>query len=192
MIIHCHQKLKLKWTCKSTSNLCQALREKGYQVSVRSISNLLHKLSYSLQSNRKTKEGGSHPDRDAQFLFINNKTKEFQKANQPVISVDTKKKELVGNYKNTGKEYHKKGQAPEVNVYDFPNQEKGKVAPYGVYDLSENKGWVSMGISSDTAQFAVNSIRSWWLQMGQETYPQATTLYINADGGGSNGRCYLF
>ena len=177
----------LKWTCKSTSNLCQALRAKGYQVSARSIGNLLRKLGYSLQSNRKSKEGGSHPDRDAQFLFIDNKTKEFQKANQPVISVDTKKKELVGNYKNTGKEYHKKGQAPEVNVYDFPNQEQGKVAPYGVYDLSKNNGWVSVGISSDTAQFAVNSIRSWWLQMGQESYSQATTLYINADGGGSNG-----
>ena len=185
----------LRWTCKSTSNLCQALCEKGYQISQRSVGNLLQKLGYSLQSNRKTQEGGNHRghrrcaygERDAQFLFINNKTKEFQKANQPVISVDTKKKELVGNYKNAGKEYHKKGQAPEVNVYDFPNQEKGKVAPYGVYDLSKNKGWVSVGISSDTAEFAVNSIRTWWQEMGQETYSQATALYINADGGGSNG-----
>lgn len=177
----------LKWTCKSTYNLCQALLEKGYQITPRSISNLLQKLGYSLQSNRKRIEGGSHQDRDAQFLFINNKTKEFQKAFQPVISVDTKKKELVGNYKNAGKEYHKKGQAPEVNIYDFPSQKTDKVAPYGVYDLSKNKGWVSVGISSDTAEFAVNSIRTWWLQMGQKTYPQATTLYINADGGGSNG-----
>jgi transposase len=177
----------LKWTSKSTLKLCQALRGKGYQISQRSVCTLLEVLGYSLQANRKTKEGGNHPDRDAQFSFINNKVKEFQKAKQPVISVDTKKKELIGNYKNAGREYHKKGQTPEVNVYDFLDEEKGKVAPYGVYDLDKNQGWVSVGISSDTAEFAVNSIRSWWNEMGQETYKNATCLYINADGGGSNG-----
>lgn len=177
----------LKWTSKSTHKLCQALREKGYQISQRSVCTLLEGLGYSLQANRKTREGGNHPDRDAQFALINNKVKEFQKEKQPVISVDTKKKELIGNYKNAGREYHQKGQPRLVNVYDFLDREKGKVAPYGVYDLDKNKGWVSVGISSDTAEFAVNSIRSWWAQIGQETYKNATCLYINADGGGSNG-----
>ena len=177
----------LKWTSKSTLKLCQALKEKGYEISQRSVCTLLWGLGYSLQANRKTNEGGNHPDRDAQFSLINNKVKKFQKAKQPVISVDTKKKELIGNYKNAGREYHQKGQSPKVNVYDFLDKEKGKVAPYGVYDLDKNKGWVSVGISSDTAQFAVNSIRSWWSEIGQETYQNATLLYINADGGGSNG-----
>jgi hypothetical protein len=144
-------------------------------------------MGFSLQSNRKVNEGGKHPDRDEQFKFINNKVKEFQLQQQPVISVDTKKKENIGSFKNAGQEYHKKASAPQVNVYDFIDKEKGKAAPYGVYDLKQNKGWVSVGISSDTAQFAVNSIRSWWYEMGKESYPEATSIYINADGGGSNG-----
>lgn len=177
----------LKWTSKSVSKLHEGLGRRGYSLSPRSVYNLLVALGYSLQSNKKTKEGGDHPDRDAQFSFINKKAKSFQQNGYPVISVDTKKKELVGNYKNPGREYHKKGEAPQVNVYDFPDKDKGKVAPYGVYDLNKNKGWVSVGISSDTAEFAVNSIRSWWGKMGKESYKNASALYINADGGGSNG-----
>ena len=177
----------LKWTSKSTRNLRSALQEKGYNVSQRSVCDLLAMLGYSLQSNRKTKEGGDHPDRDAQFIFINNKVELFQQDDLPVISVDTKKKELIGNFKNPGREYHKKNQAPEVNVYDFLNKEKGKVAPYGIYDLDKNKGWVSVGISCDTEEFAVNSIRSWWYEMGYHHYEKSSAIYINADGGGSNG-----
>ncbi len=177
----------LKWTCKSALNIAKALWTQGYQISERSVHTLLEKMGYSLQSNRKTKEGSDHPDRDAQFRFINNKVKSFLQESQPVISVDTKKKELIGNYKNRGREHHKKGQAPEVKVYDFLDKEKGKVAPYGVYDLAKNKGWVSVGISSDTAEFATNSIRSWWYEMGQHNYQNAKAIYINADGGGSNG-----
>jgi low affinity Fe/Cu permease len=144
-------------------------------------------MGYSLQGNRKVKEGRDHPDRDAQFNFINNKVKKFQTEQQPVISVDTKKKENIGNFKNTGHEYCKKGNPTEVKVYDFIDPEKGKAAPYGIYDITKNNGWVSVGISSDTAQFAVNSIRSWWQEMGKNSYPEAKELYINADGGGSNG-----
>ena len=177
----------LKWTSKSTANLLSALKEKGYEISQKSVYNLLVEIGYSLQANRKVLEGGEHPDRDAQFSYINEKTKALQKEGQPVISVDTKKKEKICNFKNIGKEYHKPGQAPAVNVYDFLDKEKGKVSPYGVYDLDKNKGWVSVGISHDTGAFAVNSIRSWWYQMGKETYPDAKKLYINADGGGSNG-----
>ena len=177
----------LRWTCKSVRNIQQALIDQGYNLSHQTVSVLLAEQGYSLQANRKTKEGSDHPDRDAQFCFIKDKVKDFQQSRQPVISVDTKKKELIGEYKNGGREYHKKGQAPQVNVYDFLDKEKGKAAPYGVYDLDKNKGWVSVGISSDTAEFAVNSIRRWWLEMGQGTYEGATALYINADGGGSNG-----
>ncbi len=176
----------LRWTSKSTRHLCEALKEKGYDISQRSVCNLLTTIGYSLQGNRKTIEGGNHPDRNDQFSFINEKVKCFQKNHQPVISVDTKKKELIGNFKNPGREYHKKGQSPEVNVYDFLDKEKGKVAPYGIYDLDKNKGWVSVGISKDTAEFAVNSIRSWWQEMGQHHYKNSTSIYINADGGGSN------
>ena len=182
-----HPESRLRWTCKSVRNLQEALIHQGYNLSHQTVSVLLAQLGYSLQANRKTKEGSTHPDRDAQFGFINDKVKDFQRSKQPVISVDTKKKELIGEYKNAGREYHKKGQAPQVNVYDFLDQEKGKAAPYGVYDLDKNKGWVSVGISSDTAEFAVNSIRRWWLCMGKPTYEGATALYINADGGGSNG-----
>ena len=177
----------LRWTSKSTRHLCEALKEKGYDISQRSVCNLLTAIGYSLQGNRKTIEGGNHPDRNDQFSFINEKVKCFQKNHQPVISVDTKKKELIGNFKNPGREYHKKSQSPEVNVYDFLDKEKGKVAPYGIYDLDKNKGWVSVGISKDTAEFAVNSIRSWWQEMGQHHYKNSTSIYINADGGGSNG-----
>lgn len=135
----------LRWTCKSVRNIQQALIERGYNLSHQTVSVLLAEQGYSLQANRKTKEGSGHPDRDAQFCFINDKVKDFQHSRQPVISVDTKKKELIGEYKNGGREYHKKGQAPQVNVYDFLDKEKGKAAPYGVYDLDKNKGWVSVG-----------------------------------------------
>lgn len=177
----------LRWTSKSTQKLADELNKDVRRASDRLVARLLKKMKYSLQSNRKTQEGGDHPDRDRQFQFISEKTKAFQKRNQPVISVDTKKKENIGNFKNNGREYHKKGEAPEVNVYDFIDKEKGKVAPYGVYDLDKNSGWVSVGISSDTAKFAVNSIRSWWYEMGKAVYLDADELYINGDGGGSNG-----
>lgn len=177
----------LKWTSKSTRNLSDELNKDVHRASHTLVSNILKEMDYSLQSNKKTKEGGKNPDRDKQFEFINNKVKDFQKRNQPVISVDAKKKENIGNFKNNGKEYYKKGEAPDVNVYDFIDKKKGKVSPYGVYDLTKNKGWVSVGISSDTAEFAVNSIRSWWNEMGREAYPEAKEIYINADGGGSNG-----
>lgn len=177
----------LRWTSKSTQKLANELNKDVYRVSDRLIARLLQKMNYSLQSNQKSNEGGNHPDRDAQFHFINDKTKDFQERKQPVISVDTKKKENIGNFKNNGREYHKKGEAPKVNVYDFLDKEKGKVSPYGIYDLNKNKGWVSIGISADTAKFAVNSIRSWWYKMGKATYPNANELYINSDGGGSNG-----
>lgn len=177
----------LLWCSKSVRNIADELNTERHRLSYRSVARELSEMGYSLQSNQKKNEGGNHPDRDGQFLFINEKTKDFQKRNQPVISVDTKKKENIGNFKNNGREYYKKGEAPEVNVYDFIDKEKGKVSPYGVYDLDKNKGWVSVGISADTARFAVNSIRSWWYKMGKEAYPDATELYINADGGGSNG-----
>lgn len=177
----------LRWTCKSVRKIQLALIAQGYSLSHQTVSVLLAEQGYSLQANRKTQEGKDHPARDAQFCFINDKVKYFQHSKQPVISVDTKKKELIGEYKNGGREYHQKGQAPQVNVYDFLDKEKGKAAPYGVYDLDKNKGWVSVGISSDTAEFAVNSIHRWWVEMGKHTYKRATALYINADGGGSNG-----
>lgn len=177
----------LRWTCKSTYKLCKELVDQGYQISHSKVGELLSKLGYSLQSNRKTKEGGKHPDRNAQFEKINEKVKSFQEEGLPSISVDTKKKENIGNYANKGKEYHKKGQPEEVEVYDFINKELGKVAPYGIYDLFKNEGFVNVGISSDTAEFAVNSIRSWWNEMGKAEYPYATQLLITADCGGSNG-----
>jgi hypothetical protein len=151
------------------------------------VAKILEQLDYSLQGNRKVLEGSDNPDRDAQFNFIYNKTKDFQSRNQPVISVDTKKKELIGEYKNNGQEYCPKGKPTQVNVYDFLDESKGKVAPYGVFDIAKNNGFVSVGISSDTSTFAVNSIRLWWHEMGKLSYPDATEIYINADGGGSNG-----
>jgi hypothetical protein len=177
----------LLWTSKSTRAIAAELNKDGARVSHTLVAKLLDEMDYSLQGTRKVKEGSAHPDRDAQFTFIAEKTKNFQQAGQPVISVDTKKKELMGAYRNGGQEYHPKGQPIAVNVYDFVDKQKGKAAPYGVYDLSKNKGWVSVGISRDTAECAVNSIRQWWQEMGVELYADAQALYINADGGGSNG-----
>lgn len=177
----------LKWTSKSLRKIANDLNRDSHRVSHNVVGKILEGLEYNLQANRKVNEGGNHPDRDAQFEFIADKVKDFQKRNQPVISVDTKKKELVGEYKNPGREYHKKGNPVNVKVYDFIDAEKGRASPYGVYDITKNDGWVSVGISNDTAEFAVNSIRSWWKEMGEEAYPTATEIYINADGGGSNG-----
>ena len=177
----------LKWTCKSTSKLQAELQAHGHTVGVRKVAYLLHDLKYSLQSNRKTLEGASHPDRNAQFEHINNQTKSFQARGLPVISVDTKKKELIGPYRNVGREWHAKGEPEKVLVHDFPDKELGKGIPYGVYDLTANHGWVSVGMDHDTAEFAGETIRRWWLQMGQKEYPKATEILIMADGGGSNG-----
>jgi Rhodopirellula transposase DDE domain len=183
----------LLWTCKSTRNLAEALRVLGHDVSHQTVARLLTELGYSLQANRKTEEGKDHPDRDAQFEHINRRVRSFQRRGQPVVSVDTKKKELVGNYRNSGQEWEPKGQPRRVKSKDFPDKEKGKVAPYGVYDLTANEGWVSVGIDHDTAEFAVESIRRWWYRMGCTVYPEAKELLITADCGGSNGnRCRLW
>jgi transposase len=176
----------LRWTCKSVRNLADALREMGYKICPQSVANLLHSLKYSLQGNRKTKEGGDHPDRNAQFEHINSTVQSFIAQGEPAISVDTKKKELVGEFKNNGREWNPAGTPETVKVHDFPT-ETGKVAPYGVYDLSNDAGWVNVGIDHDTAAFAVESVRQWWIRMGQSRYPTATKLLITADGGGSNG-----
>lgn len=177
----------LRWTCKSTRKLAQELSSRGHSISHAMVGHLLVGLNYSLQSTRKRVEGKSHPDRDAQFQFINRKVIAFQKRNQPVISVDTKKKELIGRFSNGGREYHPKGIPEEVETYDFPSLSDGKGIPYGVYDMTKNHGWVSVGTDHDTAQFAVHTIRQWWSQMGKQTYPDAKELLITADGGGSNG-----
>jgi len=177
----------LRWTCKSTTKLAAELRAGGHKVSQATVWRLLDELGYSMQSNRKTREGSDHPDRNAQFEFINATAKEFLERGWPVISVDTKKKELIGPFKNAGKEWQKKGEPVEVNMHDFADPALGKVIPYGVYDIGRNEGWVSVGISHDTAQFAVEAIRRWWLQMGQRAYPAASEVLITADGGGSNG-----
>jgi hypothetical protein len=183
----------LRWTCKSTSHLAQALSQQGHPISARAVAQLLNTAGYSLQGNRKTLEGSAHPDRNAQFEHINAKVKRFQQRGQPVISVDTKKKELVGPYKNHGREWQRKGQPERVDVHDFPDPELGKVIPYGVFDMSRNEGWVSVGIDHDTAQFAVQAIGRWWHKMGGKRYPNASALLITADGGGSNGsRCRLW
>lgn len=180
----------LKWCSKSTRNIADELNKdnKEKRASHSLIARILTESGYSLQSNRKTDEGSkNNPDRNEQFNFINEKVKEFQKNKYPVISVDTKKKENIGNFKNSGQEYHKKGKPEKVNVYDFIDKEKGKVSPYGIYDLDKNKGWVSIGISADTAKFAVNSIRAWWYDSGKETYKNSKEILITADCGGSNG-----
>ncbi len=183
----------LRWTCKSTSHLAQALSEQGHPISARAVAQLLNEAGYSLQGNRKTLEGSKHPDRNAQFEHINEQVKRFQRRGQPVISVDTKKKELVGPYKNNGREWQRKGEPERVDVHDFPDPELGKVIPYGVFDMSRNEGWVSVGIDHDTAQFAVQAVGRWWNKMGAKRYPHATALLITADGGGSNGsRCRLW
>ena len=177
----------LRWTCKSTPRLAAELRSGGYQVSQRTVCALLGSLGYSLQSVRKSREGAEHPYRDAQFQYIARQVAEFLRAGQPVISVDTKKKELVGDFTRTGQEWQPKGRPEAVRVHDFPDPELGKVAPYGVYDLAANQGWVSVGVTHDTAEFAVESIRRWWRQMGQAVYRHARQLLITADCGGSNG-----
>ena len=177
----------LRWTCKSTRKLAQELALRGHAISHAMVGQLLRGLDYSLQSARKRMEGTSHPDRDAQFTFINSRVIEFQKRDQPVISVDTKKKELIGRFSNGGREYQPKGIPEEVETYDFPSLANGKGIPYGVYDMTKNQGWVSVGTDHDTAQFAVHTIREWWSQMGKPTYPDAKELLVTADGGGSNG-----
>ena len=177
----------LRWTCKSTRHLSTALKALNHDVSATVVRGLLKGLGYSLQSNRKKQEGANHPDRDAQFQHISDQSTKFQNERMPVISVDTKKKELIGSYKNAGQEYAPKGKPIAVKTHDFPDKSLGKVAPYGVYDIGANKGWVSVGISSDTAMFAVNTIRSWWYHMGTFRYPKATKIMITADCGGSNG-----
>jgi hypothetical protein len=177
----------LLWTCKSLTKLSQGLREMGHKIGRTLVGELLHKLEYSLQGNRKTLEGSKHPDRDAQFRYINDCVKEALAAGAPAISVDTKKKELVGDFRNAGREWRPKGSPEEVRVHDFVIPELGRAAPYGVYDIAANAGWVSVGIDHDTGAFAVNAIRSWWKLMGRERYPTARTLLITADGGGSNG-----
>jgi Rhodopirellula transposase DDE domain len=177
----------LRWTCKSTRQLAAALTERGHAVSHQTVAEMLHALRYSLQGNRKTNEGTTHPDRDAQFTHINAQTEAFQQRGQPVISVDTKKKELVGDFKNGGREWQPAGQPEPVRVHDFVDRDLGKAIPYGVYDLAHNQGWVTVGTDHDTPTFAVQAVRSWWEQMGHPTYPAATELLITADGGGSNG-----
>jgi len=177
----------LRWTSKSTTKLAQELSTSGHPVSQRTVCDLLTGEGYSLQSVRKTREGAQHPDRDAQFQFLNAQVQAALKAGQPVISVDTKKKELVGDFKNAGQEWQKKKTPIKVRVHDFVDPVLGKAAPYGVYDLAANQGWVSVGIDHDTAEFAVESIRRWWRQMGKPIYPKATRLLITADCGGSNG-----
>jgi hypothetical protein len=177
----------LRWTVKSVRNLARELREMGHHVSRQLVDELLNGLDFSLQANRKVREGGKHPDRNAQFEFINRRVKSFLRRREPGISVDAKKKELVGSYKNAGREWHKKGKPEEVKVYDFIDPELGKVTPYGVYDLARNLGWVGVGVDHDTAEFAVATIGRWWRELGVVSYPGARRLLIVADGGGSNG-----
>ena len=177
----------LRWTCKSADRLASELAASGHPASERTVSRLLHSLGYSLQSNRKMIEGKDHPDRDAQFRHINRRVLAFQRRGQPVVSVDTKKKELVGNYRNSGREWAPKGRPRRVKSKDFPDKDLGKVIPYGVYDPTDDAGWVGVGIDHDTAEFAVETLRRWWRRMGSRAYPGATELLITADGGGSNG-----
>jgi transposase len=177
----------LRWTCKSLRRLAAALQAQGHAVSHTLVGEILKDRGFSLQGNRKTTEGTSHPDRDAQFGYINAEVKHALAQSQPVISVDTKKKELVGDFKNNGREYRPKGDPEAVRVHDFLVKELGRAVPYGIYDLAANAGWVSVGIDHDTAAFAVNSIRRWWQELGRARYPGATRLLVTADGGGSNG-----
>jgi transposase len=176
----------MRWTSKSMRTLANELNKQEYQVSHKLVGILLYELGYSLQRNRKTLEGNSHPERNEQFEYINRTVKNRLKRGEPVISVDTKKKELVGRFKNAGEQWRAKGYPEEVNVHDFPDKDKGKAIPYGVYDLKRNVGWVSVGIDHDTAAFAVETIRRWWRQLGQKAYPRAKSLLITADSGGSN------
>ncbi len=176
----------LRWTSKSVRKLAMELKKMEHKTSHSMVASLLREMDYSLQANRKTTEGKQHPDRDAQFKYINRKAKKQQKMGQPVISVDTKKKELVGDFKNAGQEWRPKGEPEKVRVHDFKIKELGKVSPYGVYDLTSNNGWVSVGIDHDTAAFAVATIGKWWRKMGRRSYPKSSHLLITADGGGSN------
>jgi hypothetical protein len=177
----------LRWTCKSTRRLSEELRERGHQVGRTTVHQLLEHMGYSLQSDRKTREGESQPDRDAQCEYINRQAKLFQRLGQPVVSVDTKKQELVGDFKNGGREWRPKGEPEEVRVHDFQDPALGKAIPYGVSDLTANAGWVSVGVDHDTAEFAVATLRRWWATMGRPLYPRAAELLVMADGGGSNG-----
>jgi transposase len=177
----------LLWTSKSTRNLADELVGLGHRVSHDTVSRLLDEIGYSLQANRKTREGKGHADRDAQFEYINRQARAFQDAKQPVVSVDAKKKELVGDFRNPGREWHRRGEPEEVRAKDFPDKQLGKAIPEGVYDLGRNEGWVSVGIDHDTAEFAAASLRRWWEEMGAAAYPKACRLLITADAGGSNG-----
>jgi Rhodopirellula transposase DDE domain len=177
----------LRWTCKSLRRLAEELQAQGHRVGRTLVGELLNDMGFSLQGNRKTREGDSHPDRDAQFQYINTAARTALAASEPVISVDTKKKELVGDFKNGGREYRPAGDPEKVRVHDFLIKELGRAVPYGVYDLAANAGWVNLGINHDTAAFAVHSIRRWWQEIGRARYPNATQLLITADGGGSNG-----
>jgi hypothetical protein len=177
----------LRWTTKSTRHLAEELRRQGHALSHQTVAALLDDLGYSLQANRKTREGQDHPDRDAQFEYINQQVRAFQHDGQPVVSVDAKKKELVGDFRNAGREWHRRGRPEEVRAKDFLDKQLGKVIPEGVYDLSRNEGWVSVGIDHDTAAFAAESLRRWWQEMGSLAYPQARRLLITADAGGSSG-----
>ena len=177
----------LRWTCKSTRRLAEELTTQGFQISPTKVGELLAADGYSLQANSKTREGSQHPDRNAQFERINRQVKTFQGKGQPVVSVDTKKKELVGDFKNVGREWQRRGEPVPVRVHDFLDKELGKAIPYGVYDLLRNEGWVNVGVDHDTSEFAVESLRRWWKRMGKKAYPEATDLLVTADGGGSNG-----
>ena len=177
----------LLWTSLSAARLAAALQEQGRQVSERTVNRLLHEMGYSLQSNRKTLEGRQHPDRDAQFNHVNRRAKAFQRSGDPVVSVDTKKKELVGDFRNGGREWRPKGEPEKVRVHDFKDAELGKAIPYGVYDVAADEGWVSVGMDHHTASFAVATLRRWWERMGRAAYPAARRLLVTADAGGSNG-----
>lgn len=178
----------LRWTVKSTRELAGALISQGYKISHTKVAKILKSQGYSLQGNAKVKEGNGHKDRDAQFNYINDRAGKYLKRNNPVISVDTKKKELIGNYKNNGKTWEPKKSPVRVNVHDFPDKQKGKAVPYGVYDQKQNEGWVNVGMSKDTAEFAVESLRRWWKKLGKKRYPRTKKLLITADSGGSNSR----
>ena len=183
----------LRWTCKSTRQLAEELCRQGYRICHRTVASLLHDLNYSLQANRKTREGTKHPDRNAQFEHINAEVQKFQRRHQPVISVDAKKKENIGDYKNPGREWQPQGCPEEVRTKDFKDKKLGRVNPYGVYDLTLNDGWVSVGVDHDTAAFATETIHRWWQEMGQRAYSGAQELLVTADCGGSNSyRCRLW
>jgi hypothetical protein len=177
----------LRWTCKSVRHLAKELRKKGYRIGRQAVADLLHAANYSLQANRKTLEGCDQPDRDAQFRFINQQVKSFQRRGQPVISIDTKKKELIGNYRNGGREWRPRGKPIPVKAHDFKDKKLGKGIPYGVFDMTHNEAWVSVGIDHDTAEFAAATILQWWRKMGAKRFPRATEILITADSGGSNG-----